>query len=144
MDVDDVAKMAENSSYATYDTSDTHDFRSNFTIAINPARQFDRANDTKRMSDVSALQNAIAQYEVTNGVLPEGITEQSMEVAKNGADICAALVPTEIAALPTDPDSTYAGANILTEDCNSDYSTGYYVAINDMGEVVVTAPNTTE
>ncbi len=44
-------------------------------IAINPSRQFSQANDAKRSSDVSAILNAISQYQVENqGALPAGIT----------------------------------------------------------------------
>jgi len=31
-------------------------------IAINPARQFGQANDTKRRSDLTAILNALGQY----------------------------------------------------------------------------------
>src|SRR6266536_4617641 len=40
-------------------------------IAINPARQFQQANDTKRRSDVNAILNAVNQYMADNhGALP--------------------------------------------------------------------------
>src|SRR3954470_20084976 len=40
-------------------------------IAINPARQFAQANNTKRSSDVNAILNAIGQYQAENhGTLP--------------------------------------------------------------------------
>src|SRR3954468_500341 len=40
-------------------------------IAINPARQFSQANNTKRSSDVNAILNAIGQYQAENhGALP--------------------------------------------------------------------------
>ncbi len=44
-------------------------------IAINPAKQFSQANDTKRRSDVNAILNAIDQYAADNkGQLPASIT----------------------------------------------------------------------
>src|SRR6266849_3374438 len=43
-------------------------------IAINPAKQFSQANNTKRRSDVNAILNAIDQYAADNkGTLPAGV-----------------------------------------------------------------------
>src|SRR5436190_22976941 len=72
-------------------------------IAINPAKQFAQANNTKRRSDVNAILNAINQYMADNkGVLPAGITSTDREISDGGANLCAVLVPTYIAALPVD------------------------------------------
>src|SRR5882762_11753086 len=44
-------------------------------IAINPARQFGQANDTKRRSDSTEILNAIGQYGASNGGnLPSEVT----------------------------------------------------------------------
>ena len=109
-------------------------------VAINPARQFAQANNTKRRSDVSAILNAVNNYQADNkGILPAGITSSSLSIKKTaGADICAALVPTYIAALPADP-LTNSGASVA--DCTADYVTGYTIiqsATNN--RVTVTAP----
>jgi len=82
-------------------------------IAINPARQFSQANDTKRSSDVNAILNAINQYMADNaGALPadfSGCTEASPCTLTNDAaitpnvDICEAIVSGYLAALPVDP-----------------------------------------
>src|SRR6266571_6663055 len=84
-------------------------------IAINPARQFAQANNTKRSSDVSAILNAIHQYAAdNNGTLPAGLTAAACTSAapcylSNDAavatkvDICSSLVSQYIAALPGDP-----------------------------------------
>jgi type IV pilus assembly protein PilA len=94
-------------------------------IAINPARQFSQANNTKRRSDVNAILNAIHQYAADyKGVLPAGITTSTLNIADTGANICAALVPQYIAALPSDPTTT-GGANIT--NCGAAYDTGYNV-----------------
>lgn len=73
-------------------------------IAINPARQFEQANNTQRSSDVNAILNAVHQYMVENAGSPGGlgITETPTEITEAQA-LCAALVPTFIAALPVDP-----------------------------------------
>lgn len=95
-------------------------------IAINPARQFSQANNTKRRSDVNAILNAVHQYaaDKKGNIDPLGITTALQYIASTGADICSAIVPQYIAALPSDPTTT-AGTN--TTDCNTAYSTGYRV-----------------
>lgn len=100
-------------------------------IAINPARQFQQANDTKRSSDVNAILNAVSQYAADNsGQLPTGIpdTTAGAAVIGNGAgevDICDDLVTQYIAALPTDPTGAAGGDPV--SDCAASYSTGYSI-----------------
>ena len=102
-------------------------------IAINPARQFQQANDTKRSSDVNAILNAVSQYAADNkGALPAGITTTVKPIAGDAAapatvaNICAALVPQYIAALPVDP-TTDTGAPITEAGCAADHTTGYTI-----------------
>lgn len=96
-------------------------------IAINPAKQFAQANNTKRRSDVNAILNAINQYMADNkGTLPTGITTTDQEVSDTGANLCAALVPVYIAALPVDP-QTNNGNPVQQTDCAGAYVTGYHV-----------------
>src|ERR1700680_3855005 len=72
-------------------------------IAINPARQFSQANNTKRRSDVNAILNAVDQYAADNkGALPSAITTTTQTIANTGADLCASLVTKYLAALPVD------------------------------------------
>lgn len=111
-------------------------------IAINPSRQFSQANDAKRSSDVSAILNAISQYQVDNkGALPAGIGASAATIG-NGvgeADICTDLVPTYIAALPADP-TVNNGAQIDETACAGTYANGYTV-LNNGGRVTVAAPS---
>src|SRR6266480_5949829 len=78
-------------------------------IAINPAKQFSQANNTKRRSDVNAILNAIDQYAADNkGTLPANIPDtgtgaENIGTGAGKADICADLVTTYLAALPADP-----------------------------------------
>lgn len=95
-------------------------------IAINPARQFSQANDTKRRSDVNAILNAIHQFAADNkGTLPAGITATAQNISSTGANICANLVTQYIAALPSDPKAANQGVNIT--DCTAAYDTEYQV-----------------
>src|SRR3989344_4530486 len=63
-------------------------------IAINPARQFGQANDTKRTSAVTQILNAVGAYAADNkGNLPTGIPTTDQEISDAGADLCSVLVP---------------------------------------------------
>lgn len=111
-------------------------------IAINPARQFSQANDTKRSSDVNTILNAVGQYAAdTSGTLPAGITTTPTNISDAGVDICTSLVPTYIAALPVDP-LTNSGAPIT--DCTTvGYDTNYQISRSATdNRITVTAPAT--
>lgn len=111
-------------------------------IAINPARQFSQANNTKRSSDVNALLNAIDQYAADNkGALPAGITTTVTDISHAGADICSALVTKYLAALPVDP-LTNNGTPVT--DCTLvTYDTNYTVVKSAAdNRITVAAPAT--
>jgi prepilin-type N-terminal cleavage/methylation domain-containing protein len=109
-------------------------------IAINPAKQFAQANNTKRRSDVNAILNAVDQYMADNkGTLPTNVTEVAQQISDTAADICADLVPTYIAALPVDP-QTNGGAAVTETGCAGTYSTGYTIVKSaDNNRITVTA-----
>lgn len=104
-------------------------------IAINPARQFAQANDTKRSSDVQTLLNAIHQYAADNaGNLPYGITAGMGQTIINRSNLtqqfCLDLVNKYVAGLPRDP-RINNGANITESDCSAvNWDTGYTVEIS--------------
>ncbi len=106
-------------------------------VAINPARQFAQANNTKRRSDINTMLNAVGQYQAdNNGQLPPGISSTSATVISNGgANICAYLVSTYTAQLPADPTTgTYT-------DCTS-YNTGYTIIRSSANNrVTIAAPD---
>ncbi len=124
-------------------------------IAINPAKQFGNANDTKRASDVNAILNAVNQYMADNkGIVPPGIPAAGgaspVEICEGttcpgGASttpgLCNALVATYIAQLPTDPLSNLKGAGVPSTSCAA-YDTGYEVQQATGGRITVTAPTT--
>lgn len=112
-------------------------------IAINPARQFAQANNTQRASDINAILNAVTQYGAdNNGTLPADIPAAGTveNIADTGANICADLVPTYIAALPVDPTS---GTDPVAEaDCVNAYDTQYTITQSATNNrVTVEAPN---
>lgn len=107
-------------------------------VAINPGRQFEQANNTKRSADVNTILNAVHQYMAENkGNLPAGLAGAdfsggplaiSSAVSGTGQDFCEALVPTYVAALPTDP--TQNSDPVEVDDCDS-YDTGYRISVSD-------------
>ncbi len=114
-------------------------------IAINPARQFGQANDTKRRSDSTAILDAIGQYTASNtGNLPSGIAALVASGAAtqinstNLPTLCSQLVPTYIPALPVDP-SLNNQAGIST--CAGSWDTGYQVSRDANNRITITAPN---
>ncbi len=118
-------------------------------IAINPARQFSQANNTKRSSDVNSILNAVHQYAADNkGVITAlGIgtspTPISDAVGGVGDGFCTALVTEYIAALPADP-LTGGGANITDTLCIAgSWNTGYTIIRSAAdNRITVSAPQT--
>jgi prepilin-type N-terminal cleavage/methylation domain-containing protein len=117
-------------------------------IAINPAKQFAQARNTQRTSNVNAVLNAIGQRLADNkgtfagtftvgaatytcGTLPTASTTITTTQPATPATVSAGLgclVPTYMATLPTDPDSTIVAP-----------STGYDVSVDAAGRVMVCA-----
>ena len=114
-------------------------------IAINPAKQFSQANDTKRRSDVNAILNAIDQYAADHaGQLPAPAnpitaTPTLIGTATGEIDICSLLVTAYLAALPSDPTGGNPTGQIPAP-CPASYETNYKVSksAND-NRVTVTA-----
>lgn len=111
-------------------------------IAVNPARQFSQANNTKRQSDVNAILNAINQYQTDNhGNLPSNITTSVQQISQSAANICASLVTTYLAALPVDP--LLNGGTAIT-NCSSNYTTNYSVVKSTTDSRITVAAMTPE
>ena len=108
-------------------------------IAINPARQFSQANNTKRRSDVNAILNAIHEYAAdSSGNLPAGIGTTGGTLSKASIDICANLVTRYLAALPVDP---FTNNGTAVTDCTSAYTTNYTVVKSTTdNRITVAAP----
>ncbi len=113
-------------------------------IAINPARQFGQANNTKRRSDVLQVLNAIHQYVAENqGQLPgevSGLTAGTATLfnSTNFPNLCGQLMTNYLPALPTDP--SLNTANITA--CTGTWDTGYNIARDAANRITVSAPTT--
>ena len=108
-------------------------------IAINPARQFGQANNTRRRSEVTQILNAVGAYAADNkGNLPAGITTTKQEIGTGTgkADLCSLLVPNYIPALPTDPTLNIAD---VASPCPASYTTGYSILKDASNRVTVSA-----
>ncbi len=115
-------------------------------IAINPARQFSQANDTKRSSDVNAILNAVGQYSADNkGNLTALNIPTTAAIIGSGAgqvDLCSALVTSYIAALPVDP-LTNNGAPASDCAAVAGYNTNYSIVRSSTdNRITVCAPAT--
>jgi len=130
-------------------------------IAINPARQFGQANDTKRRSDLTAILNAIGQYSASNsGNLPADIlthktagdfvtgtppntTPAYLALSKaNFATLCTDLVPNYLPAIPVDPSGNDQNG-IEAADCSTQWTTGttsvYQITVDANNRITVSA-----
>jgi prepilin-type N-terminal cleavage/methylation domain-containing protein len=111
-------------------------------VAINPARQFKQANDTKRRSDVNAILNAVSQYSAEHkGDLPAGIGATAANIANPGVNICSLIVPDFISALPVDPIAESAVDQVAGCIATTTYDTEYQISATG-GRVTVSAPLT--
>lgn len=120
-------------------------------IAINPARQFAQANNTKRQSDVNTILNAVDQYAADNkGALPAGITSTPTDIGFNtsGAggsstfvDLCS-LVTKYLAAMPADPKTGNPTGSYSCPSPVTAYDTRYQISVSASdNRVTVAAPD---
>jgi type IV pilus assembly protein PilA len=110
-------------------------------VAVNPSRQFAKANDAQRSSNVNAILSAVGQYLIdqkgaTTTLTAAGVSTTEDDIADSDADICDLLVPKYIPALPTDPLSSHGGAGIT--NCNN-YDTNYRIKIDTDSRITVAA-----
>jgi prepilin-type N-terminal cleavage/methylation domain-containing protein len=114
-------------------------------IAINPARQFGQANNTRRRSETLQILNAIHQYVAeNNGQLPVSVSGLDATTATDfsGAampTLCADLMPNYIPALPVDPSLNLPN---ITDCAVTTWDTGYQIMRDEANRVTVSAPVT--
>jgi len=106
-------------------------------VAINPARQFKLAHDSQRMSNVTAILNAVGQNIAENKGLFKcdvSLPTASTTISNDTLDIAICLVPNYIGSLPYDP-----SANGARWNSTDDYDTHYYIKEDNDGRVTVSA-----
>lgn len=81
-------------------------------IAVNPARQLEKARDTERLADVYTILNALQQYAVDHGgSFPDNLSTDSYEICRTGAEDCTDMYDlsaltdngTYLVSIPMDP-----------------------------------------
>jgi type IV pilus assembly protein PilA len=111
-------------------------------IAINPGKQFASARDAQRQSDVYSILNALHQYALDHeGVFPDGLTSDEMEICRTDSQNCENLLDLApvtsneryLVTFPLDPQCLVTSANC------SEYGTGYFVSVSENGRVTVNA-----
>lgn len=123
-------------------------------VAINPARQFAQARNSQRMSNVTAILNAIGQNIADNkGVFMCNGSTFLIASSTNGAggeirndvsgfDLAPCLVPTYITTLPTDPGSQTATCTAHYATSTNVYNLCYFVSRDvATGRITVSAPS---
>jgi prepilin-type N-terminal cleavage/methylation domain-containing protein len=113
-------------------------------VAVNPAHQFKVARDTQRLSNVTAILNAIGQNMsenkgsfVCNGMattLPATTTIMGATSSGPYFNIYPCLVPTYLSSMPFDPNRTTAHFATST-----DYDTQYIIQQDVNGRVTISA-----
>lgn len=115
-------------------------------IAINPARQFGQANDTRRRSDVLQILNAVHQYTAEHGgILPTDVLNLSVTVptyirGSGGIDLCPIIVGATGVYMPALPVDPAAGSTNITI-CDTTYTTGYQIERDANNRITVRAPS---
>lgn len=116
-------------------------------VAINPTRQFAQTNNAKRRIDLRAILDSVNQYSSDNkGLLPgrdaNGVNTipsgTPAYISDTGANICADVMPTYIAQLPSDPKAANGGVPIT--DCDNPYNTEYKIVRSADNRITVSAP----
>jgi type IV pilus assembly protein PilA len=120
-------------------------------VAVNPAQQYGKTNDSERKSEISSILSAIYQYQTSptaRGALPQCLTgavpaladipacdgagvgtfDGALELGTPGSastfDCSTTLIPSYLREMPVDPTSTYSAAH-----------TGYYVCKQTVGAI---------
>jgi len=112
-------------------------------VAINPGQHFIDSRNTQRSANVGAILDAIYEYESqhSGNVPPSLVGLSTATLIGTGAseiDLCADLVPADIADMPIDPTTgTKDGATCSADD----YETGYTIAKSASNRFTVAAPD---
>ncbi len=110
-------------------------------VAINPARQFAQARNSQRLSNITAILNAVGQnisdnkglFTCASGAIPATVIE--IKSGTGGYDIRNCIIPNYIPEIPVDP----ATGSITSA---TEYSTGYQISQDATTKrITVTAPS---
>lgn len=105
-------------------------------LALNPNKQLGETRNAQRRQDVATILNAVYQYAIDNGELPDAVTGSQTEICQTDASSCTGLIDLSaltddelyLTAIPEDP--TEASTN----------GTGYEIFSSGNDRVTVVAP----
>jgi prepilin-type N-terminal cleavage/methylation domain-containing protein len=114
-------------------------------VAVNPSRQFKLARDSQRVSNITAILNAVGQDIAEHrglfycGTTTQAIPSTSTPMTNNSSinprfDIVNCIVPNYISSLPFDPSKS--GAGYIEGGA---YDTGYSIAQDANGRITISA-----
>jgi prepilin-type N-terminal cleavage/methylation domain-containing protein len=111
-------------------------------VAVNPGRQFKLARDSQRMSNVTAILNAIGQnisenrgvFKCNGTVTAIPASPAVLSSGTGGFDAASCLIPTYLSTLPFDPSLDGAHFASIT-----DYNTGYVVYQDQYGRITASS-----
>src|SRR6476661_5583076 len=116
-------------------------------VAINPGQHFQDSRNSQRSANVTAILDAIYEYESqhTGSVPPALVGLAATKNLGTGAtkiDLCADLVPAEIADLPMDPSATApTGGPTPCDAATTAYDSGYTISPGASNRFTVAAPS---
>ncbi len=121
-------------------------------VAINPNQHFQDSRNTQRSANVSAILDAIYEYESSHsGNVPPSLTgvtgtpaplKLSSPTVPGEVDLCGDLAPADIADLPMDPSTgTATGGSTPCAGSTTEYDTGYTIAKSASNRFTVSAPD---
>lgn len=107
-------------------------------VAINPGKQLGETRNAQRYADVNTILNAVYQYYIDNGSLPDTINEAQTEICADEASDCTGLIDLSVlivnqkylTAIPSDPNGSCAS-----------YGACYEIFQTANGRVTVVAPD---
>jgi prepilin-type N-terminal cleavage/methylation domain-containing protein len=115
-------------------------------VAINPNRQLAQVRDAQRRSDINTIYKALEQYLIDTGSYPSNVNTIFKDICKTGTEQVVGgvidctnkadlrvLVPTYLAAIPTDPSGGEYRLGISTE--NNKISLA--VASSELGQRII-------
>jgi len=97
-------------------------------VAINPNRQLAQARNAQRRADINTIYKALEQYLIDNGSYPSSVNSNFKEICNTGTEQVGGatdctnkadlreLVPTYLAAMPSDPSGGGYRVYISTEN----------------------------
>lgn len=92
-------------------------------VAINPAKQLADTRNAQRRVDVNTIINAVYQYYIDTGSLPDSISTAQVEICATGAGSCSGLADLSvltdneayITSIPVDPNGTCSSGGVCYE-----------------------------